>query len=526
LDSEKDKGINFTNYRARAVMKTDEKNYQNLHSISKKARILSGISSLLEWDSETFMPTGAFNIRAQQLETMAGIIHKEQTSTSFRNALSKLVDIESGEFATGDLTISQQAAVREWRSDYIKATKLPSKFVTEFAAATAMAVQVWTEARKKNAFQRFAPYLERIVNLSKEKAEYLGYDENAYSALIDLHEPGMTRKKVSELFGEVKKPILSLLKEISSKKQVDNSFLHGKFPQDKQLAFGQELLESMGFDMTNGRLDLSTHPFSSSCHPSDSRITTRIHQSSLMSNILAVLHEGGHSLYEMNLPKEAYGSPLCEPISFGIHESQSRWWETLIGQSEPFWKFFLPKLQSSFKGKLDNVNLNDFYKGINLVEPSFIRVEADEVTYTLHVILRFELECELIDGSLNVKDLPEAWNAKMKEYLNIEPKTYSEGCLQDIHWATGAFGYFPTYTLGNLYAAHFFTAFETSFPNWQEKVASGHLNFIKEWLNQEIHRYGREYSALNLAKKVTGRNFSAKAYIDYLQSKYKGIYSL
>lgn len=507
-------------------MNIDDKNYQKLHDISKKARILSGISSLLEWDSETFMPTGAFSIRAQQLETMAGIIHKEQTSTTFRHALAKLVDIDSGEFLAHNLTLSQQAAVREWRRDYIKATKLPPKFVKEFAAGTAMAVQVWTEARKKNAYQRFAPYLERIIDLSREKAEYLGYEDNPYSALIDHHEPGMNKEKVSTLFKEVKKPVIKLLKEISSRKQVDNAFLHGKFPQSKQLAFGQQLLENMGFDMSKGRLDLSTHPFSSACHPSDSRITTRIHPSSLMSNILAVLHEGGHSLYEMNLPAEAYGSPLCEAISFGIHESQSRWWETLIGQSKAFWKFFLPKLQDSFKGKLDGVRLEDFYKGVNLVEPSFIRVEADEVTYTLHVILRFELECDLIDGTLSIKDLPTAWNAKMKEYLNIEPQNYAEGCLQDIHWSTGAFGYFPTYTLGNLYAAHFFTAFEASHPNWKDEVASGRLDFIKQWLTQEIHQYGREYSALDLAKKVTGRNFSAKAYINYLQSKYKDIYSL
>jgi len=314
-----------------------------------------------------------------------------------------------------------------------------------------------------------------------------------------------------------------LLKDIMSKKQTNDTFLFGSFDPQKQLEFSRHLLEKMGFPFSSGRLDLSTHPFSSTLHPTDNRITTRIHPTALMSNILAVLHEGGHALYGMSLPAEHFGTPLGEPISHGIHESQSRWWETRIGKSKPFWSHFYPLLQEYFPENLKNISLDTFYKAINKVEPSFIRIEADEVTYPMHIILRFELEKALIEGSLKVSEIPDAWRAKMKELLGIEPKTDSEGCLQDIHWAMGGFGYFPSYTLGNLYCCSLFSAFEKQHPEWQAHVAKGNLLFIKEWLYHNVHRYGRQYDSIELIEKITGMPFTEKPYSDYLIQKYKDI---
>ena len=349
----------------------------------------------------------------------------------------------------------------------------------------------------------------------------MGYSAHPYDALLDDYEPGITTAEIASLFSRLQKRITSLVKTLA-KKPVDDTFLHGTFDPAKQIAFGKIILHDMGYSMENGRLDLSSHPFSSSCHPTDSRITTRIHPTSLISNISVILHEGGHSLYEMNLPAEDYGSPLCEAISLGMHESQSRFWETRIGQSKAFWKHYLPLLQKTFKGKLDKVSLDQFFKAVNKVEPSMIRVEADEVTYSLHVIIRFELEKALIEGTLAIRDLPEAWRGKMKEYLGIIPKNDAEGCLQDIHWSMGAFGYFPTYTLGNLYAAHLFEGFEKDHPQWEKRVEKGDLLFIKDWLGDNVHRYGRQYGSKELLKKATGKEFSEKAYVNYLERKYAG----
>lgn len=507
-------------------MKQEQKDFVQLHKISRHARILSGISSVLDWDQETYMPPGGANNRASQLEILAGIIHSEKTGKKFTNALSKLIDIPSGKVRVKGLTAAQTAALREWRRDYMKETVLPKRFVEEFAKLTSQSIVIWREAKKNNTFHHFAPFLDKIIAMSRKKADFLGFKDHPYDALLDQYEPDATTKDISKLFTSLRKDIADLLKKINKAKQIDDSCLHGKFAQEKQLEFGKRLLADMGYDMNHGRLDLSEHPFSSASHPTDSRVTTRIHPTSLISNFSVVLHEGGHALYEMGLPQEHYGSPLGDAISLGMHESQSRWWETRIGQNKSFWNYYLPLLKKQFSGKLDAISLDTFYKAINKVEPSFIRIEADEVTYPLHVILRFELERALIEGSLSVRDIPEAWNAKMQELLGITPVTNSEGCLQDVHWAMGGFGYFPTYTLGNLYAAHLFETFAKEYPDWEKRMAAGELAFIKNWLHQAVHQHGRRYSSMELLKKVTGRTFTAEAYTDYLSKKYKEIYHL
>jgi carboxypeptidase Taq len=499
-------------------------NYQELQEISLKTKLFMGISSILSWDQETMMPVGAAPIRAQQLKAMAGLIHEHRTSKEFRKVLERLIDIDTGKILATDLTVPEKAALVRWRRDYLHERALPQKFVEEFAALTSQSQVIWRKAKEKNAFQDFAPYLTKIVQMIKKKADYLGYEDHPYDALLDQYEPGVKAKKVSELFHEVKKPIVELLKKIQSKKQVEDSFLFGRFPTSKQIAYGRKILDAVGYTSEFGRVDFSSHPFSSSSHPRDSRITTRIHPTGVMSNISVLLHEAGHSLYEMGLPEEHYGSPLCEAVSLGIHESQSRFWETRIGQSKSFWSHFYPLLQKTFKTQLNTVSLESFYKAINKVEASFIRVEADEVTYPLHVIMRFDLEMELIEDKIRIEDISEAWKDKVETFLGIRPDNDREGCLQDVHWSLGAFGYFPTYLLGNLYAAPLFLAFSKDYPDWEKKFAKGELLFVRDWLSKKIYRFGRQYDSVELIENATEMTFSAKPYLDYLHDKYAEIY--
>lgn len=494
--------------------------YQKLHHLSKRSKTLQGITSLLGWDQETYMPSKGGQNRSEQLKIMAGIIHEYRTSKEYINALNELIDLKTGEIKDKSLSAEKKAALREWYRDYKIDTALPQQFIEDFAKLTSQSQLVWRKAKDKNAFHHFAPFLDQVVNLSRKKADYLGYKDHPYDALLNLYEHDITTKQVSELFHHLKNSLLPLLKTIQKNQQIDDSCLQGNFSLSKQISFSKRILKDIGYDMNRGRLDFSTHPFSCALHPNDSRITTRVNPKFILSNISVVLHEAGHSLYEMGLPVEEFGTPLGESISLGMHESQSRWWETRIGHSKPFWEYYFPLLKQQFKGKFDNTTLNTFYKAINKVTPSLIRVEADEVTYNLHVILRFQLEKGLIEGSLKVRDIPEAWNEGMKELLGVSPNDHAHGCLQDVHWSMGAFGYFPSYTLGNLYASQFFEAFEKDHSDWQKLVAQGNFSFIVQWLQSNIHRHGRRYTSADLIKEVTGKPFKTDAFINYLNSKY------
>jgi carboxypeptidase Taq len=506
------------------TMETAQKDYQKLCEISRKAKVLDGIKSLLEWDQETFMPKNAAHIRSEQLQALAGLIHREHTGKSFTTALKKLIDIETGKVISKDLSKAQITALRRWRRDHVQQTALPEAFVQKFAKLTSETLTVWDEAKEEDNFESFLPMLKQVIDLNREKADYLGYTDHPYDALLDIYEPEMTTKEVAKVFQRLKKTVISLLKKIHQAKQIDDSFLTAKYSPYQQMNFGKWLADKIGYNEESGRLDISTHPFSSSAHPSDSRITTRIIPNLPLSNIRSILHECGHAFYEIGLPEEHYGTPLGESVSLGIHESQSRWWETRIGQSKAFWKFCLPQMKKHFKGKLDGVGIDKMWKAVNKVQPSMVRVEADEVTYALHVILRFELEVALIEGSLKPEDLPDAWNSKMDELLGIIPKSDQEGCLQDVHWSMGAFGYFPTYAFGNLYASQFFEAFEKDHPNWEKEIENGHFGFMRDWLQQNIHVHGRQYNSNELLKKVTGRGFTSEPFERYLVSKYQDIY--
>ncbi|MBA3958417.1 MAG: carboxypeptidase M32 [Parachlamydiaceae bacterium] len=499
---------------------TSQQHYEQVQKLSRDTRILQGIFSLLDWDQETYMPADAAGIRAEQRKLIAGLSHKGLVGRPFTNALSKLIDLKTGRILSKKLSEPQQASLRMWRRDYTHAKALPKSFVEEEAELSSQSMNAWHHAKQDDAFQQFAPFLEKQIALARKKAEYLGYKDHPYNALLDQYEPGATCAEINALFTPLRAHITKLVKTVQAKPPVDDNFLFGKFPYDSQMKFGLFVLDAMKYDLKKGRLDISGHPFSSSAHPYDSRITTRIDTTSVMSNVSAVMHEAGHAFYEMGLPVEQYGTPLGDAISLGMHESQSRWWETRIGLSKPFWNHFLPHLQQHFKGKFDHISLDQFYRAINKVIPCMIRIESDEVTYGLHIILRYELELALIEGSLSVRDLPEAWNAKMKELLGLTPKSNREGCLQDIHWSMGAFGYFPTYTLGNLYAGHLFQAFERDHTDWEKRVAKGDLSFIKEWLTQSVHQYGRQYSSKELLLKVTGKPFTADAYTKYLTKKH------
>lgn len=507
---------------------TKKKNpsYQKITELSTRAALFSGISSLLEWDQETLMPKGAIEIRSKQVELIASLAHKEKTSKEFAKSLSDLIDLETGNFLTDNLTDREAAAVREWRRDYIKAVKLPSSFIEEFAKATSAATHAWAEAKGKNDFKAFQPHLEKIVGLNRKKADILGYKDHPYDALIDGFEPTMTTNVITVLLERLKIPLTDLLRKILTKHQPDSSFLYREYPHELQFAFGKKVLAAMGFEKQFSRLDESAHPMCVPLQPYDTRMTTRIHLNHPLQNILSCVHEGGHGLYHSNLPADCYGTPLAEAASLAIDESQSRTWETIIGRSLPFWQHFFPLLKEAFPENLGDVRLEDFYKAVNTVKPTMIRTESDEVTYNLHIMVRFEMEKGLIEGSIPVEKVPEEWNKKMREYLSITPKANSEGCLQDIHWALGAIGYFPTYTLGNLYAAQFFEVFAAEHPNWKEKIAEGNLSLLANWQKEHIHRYGREYLPEDLCEKITGKPLSEKPFLKYLEAKYTPLYHL
>lgn len=483
----------------------------------------STISNLLEWDQETYMPHGAIEFRSSQNGLVTAHAHKLRTGSKYTKLLSALINLETGEILDSALSQPQKTALRAWRRDYLIASKLPNSFVKNFVTATTKACTAWSAAKQESNFKKFAPHLEKIVKLNQKKAAYLGFKESPYDALLDLYEPESTADHLTPLFERLKTGLKTLLQHIAAKPPIDTSPLRQEFDHNTQLEFGKTLLKAMGFTPETSRLDITSHPFCSPMHPTDIRMTTRIHADDVMSNIFSVLHEGGHGLYGQNLPLEYFGTPLGEQVSLGIDESQSRFWETRVGRTRPFWHHFLPHLQQTFP-QLSNISLDTFYQAINTVTPSFIRVEADEVTYTLHVILRFELEKMLIEGTLKAKDVPAAWNQKMHDLLGITPPKDALGCLQDIHWSLGSIGYFPTYALGNLYAAQLFEKFASDYPDWEHKVSSGDLSFIRHWLTDHIHKYGRQYSPHQLIEKVTGKPLSEKPYLDYLLSKYQKIY--
>jgi len=500
---------------------------QSLKEILLEIKKIQSVEALLHWDQETYMPEGSGDIRAEHISYLSTLAHRLHTGRKFRSRLEKLVDRETGEALDQKADKETRRLLYLTWKDYRDSAALPSKFVEQLSAHESKSQQVWEKSRPEDNYEAFAPYLEKMIQLKKQEAEYYGYETTPYDSLIDKYEPGMTTERITILFDEMRKSLVQLVQKIkNSGRVIDEKPLKKAFDVGVQWEFGMKVAEAMGFNLDHGRQDKSAHPFTTSFHPSDVRITTRLTENDFKSAFFSTVHETGHALYEQGLPAEDYGTPFGEPISYGFHESQSRLWENLVGRSKPFWHHFYPILKKYFKKPLKRVNPDRFYKMINTVTPSLIRVEADEVTYSLHIMLRFEIEKMLINESLSVKELPEVWNQKMEDYLGVRPTDFKDGVMQDVHWSMGAFGYFPTYALGNLFAVPIMNRAQVEIPQSTDRIEAGELLPLREWLREKVHNKGRRLSSEDLIVELTGSPLSAKPFLDYLQTKYKEIYEI
>jgi carboxypeptidase Taq len=417
--------------------------------------------------------------------------------------------------------------VREVWREFERDKKLPTAFVEELARVCSKAQTAWEEAKKNSDFNSYLPHLKKIVELKRKEAEIVGYKDSPYDALIDVFEPGTTAKDLSIILDELKDFLIPFLRKIEkSKVKINPKMLKGKFDISRQFEFQKSIIEKIGYKFESGRLDTSVHPFSIGFSPEDVRITTRYSEENLVDSFLSTVHEAGHALYEQGILAENFGTPMGESISLGIHESQSKTWENIIGRSKFFWKYFYPELKKIFPKPFSKIKLDDFYRAINAVEPSLIRIESDELTYNLHIILRFEIEKELVEGSIACEDLPKIWADKMKSYLGVDVPNDAKGVLQDVHWAHGSIGYFPTYILGNLYASQFFQQAKKNIPELESKISKGNFRELREWLNKKIHIHGKLYSAEKLVQKVTGEKLTSKYFVDYIRDKYSKIYKI
>ena len=478
-------------------------------------------AAVLGWDMEVCMPPKGAKARGRQLGTLSALTHKMFTDAA-TGAL-----IQSAQECMDTLHADEQALLREVVYQYERAVRIPESYTRRFSMARSDAYHAWVEARRQSDFSLFQPHLETLVALAREAAEYLGYEDSPYNALLENYERGMTVAQLRVIFDEVAPFQRALVARImDAPKQPDLDWLKQKWSADKQWAFTEQVLRDMGYDFEAGRQDKSAHPFTTNFSIGDVRITTRLDESDLFSALFSSIHEGGHALYEQGFPMEYEGTMLAEAPSLGIHESQSRMWENIIGRSLPFWQHYMPLLRKTFPGQLDNVSAEQVYAAANRVSPSLIRVEADECTYNLHVILRFELETALLEGRLEAADVPAAWNEKMTHWLGVQVPDDAQGCLQDIHWSHGSFGYFPTYALGNLYAAQLYDAIRDAIPSIMEQVSRGEFTPLLGWLRQQIHTVGKRKTTLEIVRDATGRDASAKSFMNYLETKYTALYGL
>jgi carboxypeptidase Taq len=478
---------------------------------------LSQIGGLLSWDRHTYLPPAAGESRGRQSATLDTLSHEKLTDPRVGEWLERLEDAE--------LQPEDAALVRLCRRKYDRAVRLPAELVEEMADARSQAQDAWLEARRQNAFGLFAPHLARMFELCREQADRLGYEGHRYDALHDEYEPGSSAARISRLFAELRPPLVELVHSLAASGQDDrDAVLHGEFDELRQEEFVRDEVTRFGFDFRRGRLDPTVHPFAQGIDRSDVRITTRYRRDFLPTGLFATFHEAGHGMYEQGLNPRLARSPLGDAISLGVHESQSRMWENLVGRSLRYWRGAYPRLQALFPESLGDVPLADFYRAINCVKPSYIRVEADEVTYNLHVIARFELELALLDGDLEAAGLPEAWNSKYGELLGIESPDDVLGCLQDVHWSLGLIGYFPTYTLGNLMSVQLFEAACQHIPRLEEKIEAGEHAPLLDWLKRNVHERGSLHQPDELLELATGSVLDAGPYLRYLGRKFQGLY--
>ncbi len=497
-----------------------EEKLNQLKSLLAEVTDLHFVGFLLGWDQQTYMPPLGAEARGQQMATIDKLAHIKFTSDEVGRLLDDLQP------AAEQLPPDSDTArlIKVTRRQYNRLIKVPPEMVAELAELAAEAFSVWQQARPANDFARFRPYLEKIVDNRRHFAQLFAPYEHIYDPLLEEYEPGMKTAAVQAIFSALRPQQVELIQAIGARPQVDDSFLHQPFNEQKQWDFGVEVISKFGYPWDRGRQDKAAHPFTTEMGLDDVRITTRILPDYFSSALFSTMHEAGHAFYDLGVDPALARTPLAELESLALHESQSRMWENLVGRSLPFWKHFYPRLQEYFPSQLGNIDLMTFYKGINKVKPSLIRVEADEATYNLHIMLRLELEIALMEGSLQVKDLPDAWNSRMQDYLGLTPPDDRDGVLQDVHWSDGYFGYFSTYALGNLVSVQLWERINADIPDLSEQIERGEFAELLGWLVEKIHRHGSKFEAQELIESVTGSRIDAAPYVRYLKGKYSDIY--
>jgi carboxypeptidase Taq len=482
---------------------------------------LNHTQALLGWDQQTYMPPGGAEARGHQLATLGSIAHQKFTSDEIGLLLG---DLEK-ELSSTDADSNEARLLEVTRYNYDLATRVPADYVAEFALVTSKAFEAWVEAKEKSDFSIFQPHLEKVIELNQRFVTFFPPADHPYDILLDQYERGMKTADVQAIFNKLRPQQVELIKAIGEKEQVDDAFLKVEYDDGTIWDFSEELATSFGFDWKRGRQDKAAHPFTTNFSINDVRITTRF-EDTPPNMLFSTMHEVGHALYELGSKQEFERTPLAGGASLAIHESQSRMWENLVGRSLPFWEHFYPRFQEKFPSQLESVDLSTFFKGINKVEPSLIRVDADEATYNLHIMLRLELEIAMLEGTVEVKDLPEIWNAKMQEYLGVTPPNDAKGVLQDVHWSYGNLGYFSTYALGNLISAQLWEKINKEIPNLEEQFRKGEFGRLLDWLRERIHVHGRKFKPQELVQMVTGSKIDSTAYVNYLKNKFGAIYGL
>ncbi|MHB8589511.1 MAG: carboxypeptidase M32 [Candidatus Dormibacteraceae bacterium] len=496
---------------------------ERLKAILAEVTDLSRAAAMLEWDQETYMPPGGVGARSDQLATLSRLSHVRFTGDEVGRLLGALEDETSGM----PFDSYEASLVRVTRRDYEQERRLPPELVSEAARASSAARPVWEKARREADFKIFAPALEKNVELNRQIADALGYQDRPYDALLDRYEPGLTTGELETIFAELKKAIVPLVADIARHADaVDDRVLYVGYDPAVQVRFALDLVSKLGYDLERGRQDISTHPFSTSFGPGDVRITTRVSRDFFNECLFGSIHESGHAMYNQGIGDDIDRTPLWAGASAGVHESQSRLWENLVGRSLSFWRHFFPSLRNAFPEQLRGVDADAFFRAVNRSYPSLIRVEADEVTYNLHVLLRFELENEMLEGKLKVKDLPEAWNSRVKAYLGIDVPNDRQGVLQDIHWSYVAFGIFPGYTLGNLIGAQLMEKIRVDIPDLDAQVEAGQFAALLGWLRKNVHKHGRKFTPNELLEKATGKPLEAGPWIAYVRKKFGALYGI
>lgn len=500
-------------------MSTTAELYEKYRNKMRFIADVKNANAVLQWDQETHLPAKGAVLRGQQISTLSEIIHRLFSEEELGNLLQDLLD-------KNDLTAEQKRNVEKTNEDYRKNKKYTSEFVRKLSEQVNKAFHSWIESRKQNSFSIYEKDLNALIQLKKQETEMLGYEIHPYNALLDEYEKGATVELLDKTFNNLLPTLKDLLDKILKAPQVDNSFLKQYFPKQQQWKWGMELIKYLNFDFDAGRQDISEHPFSVSFNCNDVRITTRIDENDFGNMTWSCIHEAGHALYEQGLPEEQYGLPLGEACSYSIHESQSRLWENNVGRSKHFWQHYFPLLQKYFPEQFQNFSLQQFSEGINKVEPSFIRTEADELTYHFHVYIRYELEKKLIEGSLSSHNIPAYWNELYKKFLEVNVSNDKEGCLQDVHWSHGSFGYFPTYSLGSFYAAQFYATAKNQLPELETEIQKGNTYSLLNWLRRNVHSKGRFFTSEELCGEVTGTGLDVNYFVNYLLDKYTSIYTL